>query len=243
MKPYKLAIVNSEIGIISSVRAKSQNPRLKNWKSSRPVIVDTPYLGGYDSEQISYRGSARRYIGFEYFPVYTSRLNVYDKYNASYDFFDVDTTKIKSKKLRCPKGTEWDADGSIVQSSNFAIEYHPTSKDMMSKNFGSRIIAALMSAKIRREKNLILSESQLEYQRIMDREIDTTRVNLEDSRMSGNCLEGSLRYAERMLRTSRESILIAPWLVHFPTSSLDPDKKECQRAIRQAWLRETTVSI
>lgn len=207
-----------------------------------PVIDDIQNLG-FIKSQINYKGAARGYIGYEYFPIYTSRLSVSDKYSATYDWFDPNSDKIKSKKLRCPKDTEWDVDGSIIQSSNFAIEYHPTLEDMMAKDFGRRVISGLRSAKILREKNLLLRESQLEYQRIMDREIDMTRVNLEDSRKSGNCLEGSLRYAERVLKTSRESILTAPWLVHFPVSSLDTNKEECRRAIRQAWLRETTVMI
>lgn len=76
---------------------------------------------------------------------------------------------------------------------------------------------------------------------------EDVRVTLEDSRRAGNCVEGSLAFAERKLGMSREEIVVAGHLFSVPANRLiavaNGDLPRIEAAIKIAWLRETTVSI
>jgi hypothetical protein len=62
---------------------------------------------------------------------------------------------------------------------------------------------------------------------------------------AGNCVEGSLVYAERRLHIPREEIIRGGYLFSVPALRLLATNGHdgVQRAVRAAWLRETTVSI
>jgi hypothetical protein len=96
-----------------------------------------------------------------------------------------------------------------------------------------------------REKERVAAEAALAE--VYQRGIATTRVTLLDSRLAGNCVEGSLAFAERKLGLSREDVIAAGYLLAVPASRLlavaNGDRTAVDRAIRMAWMRETTVSI
>lgn len=74
-----------------------------------------------------------------------------------------------------------------------------------------------------------------------------TMVTLDDSRRAGNCVEGSLQFAERKLKLSRDEVLSARHLFAVPAERLmrvaNGDAARVKLAIVRAWERETTITI
>lgn len=72
-------------------------------------------------------------------------------------------------------------------------------------------------------------------------------VTLLDSRSAGNCVEGSLAFAERKLGIPRAEILSAGYLFSVPADRLlrvaNGNTAQAEAAARDAWMRETTVCI
>lgn len=233
MKPYTITIHHDGLASQAWEAARLQNPRKSNWR--RPTPSEYPEVrGSFTTHEIR----SGRYTNAIYFPKYTSFLHVKDKYRAVYVCgFTRELTKVH---LRAPAGTEWDKDGSIVRSSDYRIEYHPCSLDFVSGHFALLVKTGLRNAQRKRAALLELASRQ-EARR---HELETTRVNLHDSQQAGNCIAGSLRFAEERLRIPREQILAAPWLVHASGAALlatrDP---AAERAVHAAFHRETPVSI
>lgn len=81
------------------------------------------------------------------------------------------------------------------------------------------------------------------FNRIRSREIANTVVLLEDSRAVGNCVQGSLAYAERM-GLKPEEVLAAPHMIGIKAKILI--RSQDSRAIaaaNRAFQRETTIAI
>jgi hypothetical protein len=107
-------------------------------------------------------------------------------------------------------------------------------------------IRAVQSRKWSAEQKIRAKESA-RIEAIFARELATVRVTMDDSRRAGNCIEGSLVFAERKLGIDRESVLKSRHLFSVPAPVLlrhsNEDKPRVNAAIRQAWMRETTVCI
>lgn len=91
---------------------------------------------------------------------------------------------------------------------------------------------------------------QAESRRINDlfrKDIASTRVTLEDSRKAGNCIEGSLVFAQRKLGISRQEILAGGHLFAIPASKIlaaaNGQKEQAEGAVKAAWIRETMICI
>jgi hypothetical protein len=240
MKERRIVIENNSFEKVAEDASVERFPRKKNWRYPQPTACEA-MKGLIREDAFQYKGGRfKGYKGSYFVPLYTSYLHVLNKFQAEYICgFEGEITR---RKLKAPKGTEWDIDGSLVVSSNFNLEYHPTLEDLLSKNFAERVRDGMKDAKSKRVKDLGLQQEQLKTEQTYINQVSSTLVNLCDSRRSGNCIEGTLRYAERKLKIDRRDILAAPWLINVPASKLD-STQECQRAIRQAWLRETTVAI
>lgn len=82
---------------------------------------------------------------------------------------------------------------------------------------------------------------------VFERDLAATRVTLEDSRQAGNCVEGSLAFAEDKLHISREEIIAGSYLFSVPAKTVlahaTGDTKKAHAACKRAWLRETAVAI
>lgn len=234
MKPYSIKIINDQLALAANQAAARLHPRKMNWRGARPTIHQRE-LGAVAQDLIRYRGKYSGYNGSYFTPVYHSLLRVENKYNAVYTCGFKDT-RIETRVLRAPAGTEWDVDGSLI-SSDYSVEYHPTAEDMMSKHFAGRVKAAMREAKLRRAEELRAAEIEAAG-------MAGCRVTLEDSRRAGNCVEGSLRFAEQVLRIPRESILAAPWLVTASGADLIASgNPRALAACRVAYRRETAVQI
>jgi hypothetical protein len=197
---------------------------------------------GVDS--FEYRGSYKGYKGSNYIPVYTSFLRIENRFQATYTYGFAG--ELKTRNLRAPAGTEWDHDGSII-TSDLRVEYHPTSDDLLARDFVARVKRALAEArKHRAEVDARMRENELE-QRRYDEQSDNAMVTLADSRRAGNCVEGSLRFAELKLRVDRETVLNAAHLFAVPACRLrsvaNGERMLVERAVRCAWERETAVQI
>lgn len=103
------------------------------------------------------------------------------------------------------------------------------------KAFAARDAAKAQAAAQVRQSAMILAD------------IATTRVALDDSRRAGNCIEGSLQFAETKLGLSRADCLAAGYLLRVPAKRIlavaNGQTDRAMGAITAAWLRETTVSI
>lgn len=136
--------------------------------------------------------------------------------------------------------------GLCVVRKSDGLDYHPTRNDFLAINFKTNL-RKKMAAKFLECAKARKSEKELKaFNYIFQKELHSTQVNLLDSRRAGNCIEGSLKFAEAKLRIPREEILTCPWLVQVPAQKLlriSDNQNEILRSIKQAFLRETVVSI
>ena len=117
--------------------------------------------------------------------------------------------------LRClvvaPAGLVFthDANGILLRRVSGGMDYHPEDADWTAKDFATRVRKAMAAnwAK-RREAKRAAKQAALDAAEaarvaaIRECELATTRVTLDDSRRAGNCVEGSLAFAERKLHFS-----------------------------------------
>jgi hypothetical protein len=161
------------------------------------------------------------------------------------------------RRLRSPKGMRFAVDGlgiHLIRESD-GMDYHPDPSTWMDPAFAAAIRRGMAEKYKRRAERRraekIAARNAREAERIngfFERDLPTTPVLLEDSIRAGNCLEGSLRVAEMILRVPRESILAAPHLYSCPAPLLlravgANQRPSAQRAVRAAWERDTTISI
>jgi len=153
------------------------------------------------------------------------------------------------RRIIAPKGMcfSMDGNGILIRRTSDGMDYHPSPTDWAAKNFVGLCRAGMAANFGRRREVAKLQRGQALAAKIKAREIGTCRVTLEDSRRAGNCIEGSLRFAERVLGLSREALLAAGHLLSVPASRLrtraGADAAGVQRAIESAWARETMVQI
>lgn len=155
-----------------------------------------------------------------------------------------------------PAGLIFAVDGNglhLVRKSD-GMDYHPSLLDWTAPDFARRVRKGLGD---NRHRLLAMKKAQrleaaskhraARLARLMERDLPTTRVTLHDSRMAGNCIEGSLAFAERKLGLDRADILAASHLFTVSADRLlsvsNGDRPRVEAAVRLAWLRETTVAI
>lgn len=230
MKTINISIKDSNLANRANELAKINNKRLKNWQYPKPVCRNVN-LGEIESISFRYKGQHLGRIGYNYIPIYSSYLKIKDKYRAEY------ITNEKVIKLKAPKGTEFDIDGSLILTSDFNCEYHPTLGDIKSKNFGFRIIKNIKENQVKRKNVLRLKI-------IKERELSKTWVSLDDSRAAGNCIEGSLNFISKNFGIGWEDVLNAKWLFSIKANRLlhFPDNR-VKNAINKAYERETMICI
>ncbi len=90
-------------------------------------------------------------------------------------------------------------------------------------------------------------DAHAKTERLFLRDLPTTRVTLADSRRAGNCIEGSLQFAERKLGMTRAEVIGSAHLLALPAIRIlhvaNGQHEQAKRACYAAWLRETTISI
>lgn len=234
--------------------AQKNNPRKKNLFSGIAKINGPAHRERV--EKIHYKGRFKGYSGSEIYADYQSCVGC----SRSGKCAIIITESVFLRRILAPSDLRFskDANGILVKRISGGMDYHPTGEDWLAKDFWTRVRAGLAHNFVARraakkaEKKLadetkksakIAAEKEAVYQR----QIKSTRVTLEDSRRAGNCIEGSLAFAERKLGLSRQEIIDAGYLFSVPATTLISHAGEnidqVNRAVRIAWVRETEISI
>lgn len=193
------------------------------------------------------------------FKTYPKLTNV--AYITSYAVLSSDMVTLRhallpDRVIRAPAGLRFERDDNglkVVRVSD-GMDYHPDARDWAAPDFARRVRAGLKeNRRIRlahkrrdaQEAKDLRNAQRLE--KLFRRDLPTTRVTLADSRAAGNCVEGSLAFAERKLGLSREDVLSAGYLFSVPASRLlaaaNGSTPLATAAARAAWRRETMISI
>jgi len=151
------------------------------------------------------------------------------------------------RRIIAPSGLlfRWDENGIFLQRQTDKMDYHLESEDWLAKDFATRVRKAMAANFLKRQQARKVEREAKRYSAIYAREIGSTRVTLEDSHRSGNCVEGTLRYAENRLHIPRDVIIHNGYLFSVPASHLLKvnGSPRVEAAVTAAWQRETTVSI
>jgi hypothetical protein len=139
-----------------------------------------------------------------------------------------------------PEGWTWQKDSlGLMAVDPEGVDYHPFWQDDPTIE---DILQYHAQNKERRIEQIRERQRKEQFEAAFRANIGSTYVLLEDSRRAGNCVEGSLSWAEQRLNIPRNDILAAPFAVMVPASRLMGDERaEC--AAYCAFERETTISI
>lgn len=193
-------------------------------------------------ETFRYKGNYRGYTGSMLYWDYQSCVGVSSSGRSA---VVVQECKLV-RRILAPAGMRWVmSDGAMLQRMSDGMDYHPTLQDFKARNFAGRVRKAMSANWMKRQATQRAELEAAKEKEIFTRQVQTTRVTLEDSRRAGNCVEGSLRYAEERLHIPRQTVLDAGYLFSVSAATLlrVNGSERVTAAVRAAWMRETTVSI
>lgn len=240
----KFSKKNESLARLANTAAQNSNRRLQNWTNPKARTIPIT-KGSYDSLNCGrYKGKFNRII-WNYEPQYTSYYRIAANKKAIIYVFGF-AGDLKRLIVRAPKGMFFgrDDNGLVLRRQSDGMDYHPTTEDLQSKKF-----AALVRSKMAENFKKRLAAKKLEkqnilYEKIFQQDIKNTMVTLNDSRKAGNCIEGSLSFAERRLNIPREEILKGGFIFKINAKRLiQTGDERAIKAVRVAWNRETTVCI
>lgn len=187
--------------------AYSANKRIQNWTYCSPVFR-APSKGDYLTNDEGKYSRSCKYTKYSYSPTYMSYVTLANGGRGlvyKYGFKNEE----HSRAIYAPKGMIFAKDnlGLVVKRLSDNMDYHPTSDDLKSKKF-----ATLIREKMASNFKTRLIQKQTErrnkfLEQIFQKDLKTTMVTLNDSRKAGNCIEGSLQFAERRLGIPRQEII------------------------------------
>lgn len=245
---------NDDLARQASAAAQNSNRRLQNWVSAK-VKCQKVSLGDYETINAGrYKGKYNRII-WNYAPLYTSYYRIGPggrKIIYTYGF-----DKPERRVVSAPKGMifERDDNGLMLRRLSDNMDFHPSTKDLLAKNFVTLVrknMAENYSARMSQRRNEKLAKFKAEQDKkradwlesVFKQDLSNTMVTLNDSCKAGNYIEGSLQFAERRLGISRQEILNGGHLFHVCAKRLvKTGDKRAIRAVKVAWERETTVCI
>ena len=241
----KYRFSNSEAEEDSYNELKERNPRKKNIYRGNSVINGTNSIERF--ETINYKGAFRGYKGSNLYCDYQSCIAIS---NCGTYAITIIGNKIKGKYV-APKGMLFKKDnlGIFVERQTDKMDYHLMSVDWDIKNFATKIREKMASEYIKRKLANKLKKANEQHEKLFIKSLRNTRVNLNDSRKAGNCLEGTLSFCEKYLKLDRKTILDGGHLFSIPATSIlkkaknEFDEVRALNACRFAWMRETTISI
>lgn len=256
------ALVDTALRDAEYDAARRANPRKRNISTGSPKI----YAGSDASRRrtIEYKGQFNGFVGSEIICDYQSAVFVSLSGRSA---VVVQRAKIV-RRIIAPAGLKFSADknGAKIVRRTDGLDFHPSAEQWQAKNFATiarRELAAKFNAPRAAKRAAIEAKKSAEYaareavqaaaREAVQYALESgkCRVTLADSRRAGNCIEGSLRFAERRLGVTRDEILPAAHLFAFSAVRIragaaadnggTPDLAE--RAIKIAWQRETMVQI
>lgn len=231
-------IQDDSIRDLSVRSAQKNNPRKKNLYTGAASALGAVYQER--TKIIRYRGKYR-YTGSEIYANYQSGLFFSKSGKCAWL---IQGCKV-IRKLIAPTGMRWKKDnhGALLSRVSDGMDYHPTLDDLRSCKFCTLVRGAM-------SKNWKLRQEAVKKSKEFARLIPTTRVLLEDSQRAGNCVQGTLQFAEMRLKISREMICGAIHLIGVSAKKLilisethPQEKEKIMGAINCAIARETLVSI
>jgi len=155
--------------------------------------------------------------------------------------------RVEKHLMTPPKGMKWKKEpfGPIyLERITDKMDWHPAPKDLARKDFVTFARAEMARHYGQRMVTRKLERESKRLQAIMDKQLMSCYVTLDDSRRAGNCIEGSLSFAENRLGLTREEILAAPFITKVSARRLlATGEPRARAAVIQAWKRETMVSI
>lgn len=163
-------------------------------------------------------------------------------------YYDLKSAIIKTLKERpdlLPKNWKFQHDSlgwKFVRGDK--MDYHPQHREWENEN-----LFEFVNQKMRENKNLRAAQKLQEIEnkrnnKFFQKDLKNTIVTLNDSRRAGNCIEGSLRFAEVRFNIPRQEILNGGYIFKIPASKLVKTGDErAIRAAKVAWQRETLVMI
>lgn len=240
----KLLIKDISLSKIACNEASIKNRRIQNWTSAMATKA-APDKGSFITNNLGKYSRSCSYIKWSYSPMYMSFVEISDcgkKLDYSYGFKNEETFKT----VLAPKGTIFQSDlfGLVVKRLSDGMDYHPSAEDLKSKRFIS-IVREKMADNYNAR---LLQKREVKKNKLLDKlflkDLNNTMVTLNDSRKAGNCVEGSLSFAEKYLKIPRQDILNGGHLFKVRASKLvKTGDNRAINAARIAWQRETTICI
>jgi len=222
-------------------QTQNNNPRKKNVYRGSAKTGGEPIQEAW--EDIHYKGAYKSYTGSQVLANYQSAIAVTRSGRSA---VVVKSCKLV-RRLLAPVGLRFEIDknGVLLKRISDGMDFHPAPADWKRKDFTTYVRSRMASNyHARLAANRSVRETE-RHQKIYNREIGSVRVTLNDSRRAGNCVEGSLKYAESRLGLTRSEILAGDYLFSVPASRLlEPGCGNLARAaVQMAWMRETAVQI
>ncbi len=240
----EITILDSELAWLAKSAARSSNGRIKNWTSARPSTCHV-VKGDYDTNDEGKYSRSCKYTKYSYSPNYTSYV-ILAMGGRGLLYRHGFKGEIKSKVVRAPAGMRFDRDenGLVLKRLSDGMDYHPDCNDLTSKKFATTVRAKMAN----NFKNRLAAKKEERrtklFEKFYQRDLNNTMVNLYDSSKAGNCIEGSLQFAEKRLNIPRQEILSGGFIFKVPASKLVKTGDErAIRAAKVAWQRETLVMI
>lgn len=240
----KIKVVDVDLALDAKFAARNSNGRIQNWTSAKPSIHSFS-KGDYLTNNEGRYSRHCSYTKYSYTPLYTSYVEVSNcgkglVYRRGFK------GKIKSRVIYAPSGMKFQKDdlGLVLKRLSDGMDYHPTAKDLQSKQFATVVRAEMAkNYKARLVQKKAEKQSKI-LEKLFQRDLRTTMVTLHDSRKAGNCVEGSLQFAERRLGISRQEIIKGGHLFKVPAYKLvKTGEARALAAAKAAWNRETTICI
>lgn len=242
-------LYNSTLDSQSVSASRKANGRIRNWNGAASSIKPRT-KGEYDTKNHGRYSSRYNYNRYSYTPRYTSLLTL-ENGLLVYTFGFVGEMKCVKKPVPSGMRFEKDSLGAKLVRISDGLDYHFTGDHFLNRRFSTNARLALAKkyrAKVadnaERKAQKIHAVQTARFEKLFQRDLKHTYVNLNDSRAVGNCVEGSLRFAELRLKMNRTDILSGGHLCVVNAKRLVDTKDErAIRAARRAWARETLVAI
>lgn len=235
---------NTQLARIATTVAQNSNRRLSNWTSPKSSTL-IKKKGEYDALNMGrYKGKFNRII-WNYEPRYTSYYRISSNKKSIIYVWGF-LGEMNKKIIHAPKGMLFKRDdkGLLLKRLSDGMDYHPSTEDLLNNRFVTLVRQIMANNyKLRIEAKRIV-KNQERFERIFQKDIPTTMVTLVDSRKAGNCIEGTLSFAQYRLGIPRDDILKGGFLFKVNAQKLmDKNEPRAINAVRAAWNRETLVCI
>ena len=221
---------------------QERNRRLSNWRNPQPTLKSDLHLS-YTTNTIHYKGSFRGRTGGEYTPRYYSefRFNINSGKVGAWSYLDKENV-MHVMNVRAPRGYRFDVDVhgvKLVSLSCSDDDYHFDGDDLMQGvSFLRSCVITNRNKRMEDKRTRRRSKSE---EKVFYRLLPKLQVRLQDSIRAGNCVAGTLAYAERR-GISRDQALKDP-SAFLPGEKIDQDDTRAMNAARAAFQRETMVCI